>query len=118
MAAIAHKQRGTMEMMVFAIRYEYGAWKEYLHTCTNEEIEAIVDSAMAKAFERFRSGTPDHTDFLAGARYMFNISRGTADRPAEGDIRVLDFQSEERLTTTIDREYVVEYSAATCSGEK
>jgi hypothetical protein len=91
-----------MEMMVFAIRYEYGAWKEYLHDCTNEEIEAIVDSAMAKA----------------GARYMFNVSRGTADRPAEGDIRVLDFQSEERLTTTIDREYVVEYSAATCSGEK
>jgi hypothetical protein len=54
-----------MEMMVFAIRYEDGAWKEYVHDCTNEEIEAIVDSAMAKAFERFRSGTPDHTDFLA-----------------------------------------------------
>jgi hypothetical protein len=107
-----------MEMMVFAIRYEYGAWKEYLHTCTNEEIEAIVDSAMAKAFERFRSGTPDHNDFLAGARYMFNVSRGTADRPAEGDIRVLDFQSEERLTTPVDREYVLEHSAATCSAEK
>jgi hypothetical protein len=107
-----------MGIMVFAIRYEYGAWKEYVHDCTNEEIEAVVDSAMAKAFERFRSGTPDHTDFLAGIRYMFNVSRGTADKPAEGDMRVLDFQGEDRLTTTVDRKFFLEDSEAAYSAEK
>jgi hypothetical protein len=49
---------------------------------------------------------------------MFNVSRGTADKPAEGDMRVLDFQGEDRLTTTVDRKFFLEDSEAAYSAEK
>jgi hypothetical protein len=98
-----------MQIVVIAIRFKDGAWKEYQHNCSKEEIEAVIDSTAAKAFERFRYRTPEHADFLAGASYVFNVARGTRDNPAEGDTLVLEVQISGKLAPmTLDREYVLE----------
>lgn len=78
-----------MQISVFAIRYISGQWKEYEHICSPEEVESVIDSAKAKAFEQFRYPNPQYADYLEGARHVFDVVRGLPNAPAEGDIQVV-----------------------------
>lgn len=40
-----------MLMTIFATRFEDGVWKGWEHTCDQDETEAVIDSANAKAFD-------------------------------------------------------------------
>ena len=73
--------------VVFAERFEHGAWKYWEHECDKEEIPALEDSATAKAFSRTPSGQPLYIDYLRGAEYLFNVVHGRSG-PADGDTRV------------------------------
>ena len=77
-----------MQLTVFAFRYTKGVWKYYEHYCDEGEMDAVIDSAKAKAFEHLRPNAPYYVDFLAGARYIFNVAYGPSEDPAEGDLRV------------------------------
>ena len=76
-----------MKILVFAERYESGAWRDWEHVCDEDELEAVVDSACAKAADS-RRNPPVFVDYLFGARYIFDVARGHGDSPAEGDTRV------------------------------
>lgn len=58
------------------------------HTCSEEEVDAVKDSAQAKANARFSLGPPTLIDYLAGARYIFDVAFGQLDNPRDGDTRV------------------------------
>jgi hypothetical protein len=75
-------------VIVFGLRSESGDWKPWEHTCTVDEVEAVVDSAKAKAADYGRPGQLTCVDYLEGSRYMFNVAYGPRERPADGDIRV------------------------------
>jgi hypothetical protein len=77
-----------MLITVFATRFSGGVWKDWEHTCTEEEVEAIADTANAKADERCPGGTPVFADYLEGARYIFNVAFGPPESPREGDTDV------------------------------
>lgn len=77
-----------MGITIFALRFEDGSWTDWEHTCDREEIEAVADSASAKAFDNRRPGKPTYVDFLAGARYIFNIAFGPPTNPQHGDTEV------------------------------
>lgn len=97
-----------MQITVFAIRFKDGAWKEYQHICSPVEGEAVLESAKAKAFERYRYQTPQYADYLAGASYIFNVARGAEDRPAEGDTVVFGVQVDEVVVRhTMSREQLI-----------
>ena len=76
-----------MRIIVFAERFEDGAWRHWQHLCTEEEVEAVVDSANAKAADRLQS-QPSHLDYLTGAAYIFNVAFGPKENPKNGDTRV------------------------------
>ena len=57
--------------VVFAGRFEHGAWKYWEHECDKEDIPALEDSATAYAFSRTPSGQPLYIDYLRGAEYLF-----------------------------------------------
>lgn len=76
-----------MKITVFAERFEDGAWRHWQHTCSEEEVEAVVDSANAKAADRLQS-QPSHIDYLTGAAYIFDAAFGAREDPKDGDIRV------------------------------
>ena len=44
--------------VVFAERFEHGAWKYWEHECDKEDIPALEDSATAHAFSRTPSANP------------------------------------------------------------
>ncbi len=97
-----------MQISVFAVRYSNGVWKEYQHHCSKEEVKAVVDSASAKAFERFRYRTPHYVDFLAGASYVFNVARGPDDKPSEGATVVFGVQVDGTIVrNTMDHEHLL-----------
>jgi hypothetical protein len=50
--------------VVFAERFEHGAWKYWEHECDKEEIPALEDSATAYAFSRTPSSQPLYIDYL------------------------------------------------------
>lgn len=77
-----------MRITVLARRFEGGSWNEWEHVCNEEEVAGVLDSAKAKGFDRALTSEPTDADYLEGARYVFNRAYGTADRPAEGDVRV------------------------------
>jgi hypothetical protein len=77
-----------MNIIVFACRFEDRNWKAWEHECTAEEGDAVHDSAMAKAQDRLNFGPPELMDYLFGAHYIFEIARGSAERPREADTRV------------------------------
>jgi hypothetical protein len=64
--------------VVFAERFEYGAWKYWEHECDKEEIPALEDSATAKAFSRTHSGKPLYIDYLRGASICLMSFMGAA----------------------------------------
>ena len=76
-----------MKIVLLAERFENGNWIDWEHTCNGEEVEAIADSAQAKACDRSRVPTPSYVDYLSGARYIFDVAYGPRDEPKEGDTR-------------------------------
>ena len=74
-----------MEIVVFLSRFGNGNWELWKHTCNEEEVEGVVDSALAKAADRFSAGRPNLIDYLAGARYIFNVAYGETNNPKDGD---------------------------------
>lgn len=76
-----------MKIIVLAERFEEGAWKDWEHTGDKGEVEAIIDSANAKASDRMKS-RPSYIDYLRGSAYIFNVTRGTPEKPKDGDTRV------------------------------
>lgn len=76
-----------MKIIVLAERFEDGAWKDWQHICSEEEVEAVVDSANAKAADRLQS-RPAHIDYLTGSAYIFNVAFGPKEDPNSGDTRV------------------------------
>jgi hypothetical protein len=77
-----------MRITIFALRFEGGVWKDWEHNCDEEEIEAVADSASAKALENGRPAKPTYVDFLEGARYIFDVAFGLRENPQKGDIEV------------------------------
>ncbi len=77
-----------MEIIVFAKRVESGNWNLWEHTCTEEEANAVHDSAVAKTQDRLNFGPPDLIDYVFGAGYIFDISSGSAESSRNGDTRV------------------------------
>lgn len=77
-----------MRITIIAHRFEGGAWKPWEHVCDADEIAAVLDSANAKAFDRALSPVLVDSDYLEGARYIFDRAYGTAERPCEGDLRI------------------------------
>lgn len=77
-----------MLITIFAVRFLAGVWKDWEHLCNEEEVDAVADSAKAKADEREPGGTPTFTDYLLGARYIFNVAFGPPENPKEGDTSV------------------------------
>jgi hypothetical protein len=75
-------------LIVIGARSESGVWHAWEHTCTPDEVEAVVDSAKAKAQDYGRPGQLTYVDHLEDARYMFNVAYGPSESPADGDIRV------------------------------
>jgi hypothetical protein len=89
-------------MIILAIRFENGAWKDWEHTCSEEEVKAVVDSARAKAFEQSRYQKPSYVDYLDGARYIFNVIRGPLEKPMEGDTRVYGVSMDKKVIGRIE----------------
>ena len=77
-----------MTITVLAERFEDGAWRDWEHLCNEEEIEGVIDTAKAKAFDRMHFGEPLYIDYLKGTEYVFNASFGTPEKPRQGDVRV------------------------------
>lgn len=77
-----------MKIIVLAERFEGGAWRDWQHTCDEEETEAVVDSAKAKAVDHMHFLHPCYIDYLTGAAYIFDVARGPRDSPKDGDTRV------------------------------
>jgi len=77
-----------MEIVAFAKRFENGSWRAWEHECTDQEVEAVLDSAQAKAQNRLHFGPPTYLDCLEGARYVLDVAFGTAGSPRDGDMRV------------------------------
>ena len=75
-------------IVVYGLRFKQGNWTDWEHTCSIEEINGVLDSAKAKAFDYGRQGRPAYVDFLEGSKYMFNVAYGPRDNPAEGDTMV------------------------------
>lgn len=77
-----------MEIVVFAKRFKNGNWELWKHTCNEEEVESVVDSAWAKAADRLSARPPILIDYMAGARYIFDVAYGPVNNPRDGDTRV------------------------------
>ncbi len=77
-----------MEIVVFAEQFTNGSWDVWEHTCSPNEIEAVVDTAVVRAKVRSSNGRLIHDDFLESARCTFNVAHGPANNPMDGDIRV------------------------------
>jgi hypothetical protein len=77
-----------MYITVFATWYLGRSWIDWQHHCNEEEVEAVADSANAKANERISGAPPTYDDYLEGARYIFNVEFGPGISPIEGDMNV------------------------------
>ena len=56
-----------MNIIVFASRFEDRNWKPWEIECTDEELDAVYDSAVAKARDRLNFGPPDLRGLLFSA---------------------------------------------------
>ena len=77
-----------MEIIAFAKKFRDGKWEVWEHTCNDEEVDAVKDSACEKALDRLTFEPPLPIDYLWGARYIFDVARGESDNPRDGDTRV------------------------------
>lgn len=76
-----------MRIIVLAERFEAGVWKDWEHTCGEEEVDAVIDSANAKARDQLQS-KPSCIDYLKGAAYVFDVAYGSRENPRDGDTQV------------------------------
>lgn len=76
-----------MRIIVLAERFEAGVWKDWEHTCGEEEVDAVIDSANAKARDQLQS-KPSYIDYLKGAAYLFDVAYGSRENPRDGDTQV------------------------------
>lgn len=91
-----------MQIIVFGLRFENGTWKKWIHTCDEDEIRALVDSAHASTVVHTWFRKPPVADYLNGARYIFNVARGTSAKPAEGDTDVCGVKVDKLVIGRID----------------
>ena len=91
-----------MKIIVLAERFEKGAWRDWEHTCDEKEVEAVIDSASAKAADRMHS-QPSYIDYLTGAAYIFDVAFGPGEDPADGDTRVYGAIVDQMLIGIVDR---------------
>ncbi len=77
-----------MKIVVYAEQFRDGCWDVWEHTCTSEEVENLVSFAKGRARNRARAGRVAHEDVLAGARHLFDVARGSATDPQDGDTKV------------------------------
>ncbi|MGB7265479.1 MAG: hypothetical protein WBC92_08190 [Terracidiphilus sp.] len=73
---------------MFARRFTNGRWEAWEHMCNEEEVDGVVDSAQAKTWDRVLSGPPSYADYLNSVRYVFDVVRGEANNPRDGDLQV------------------------------
>ena len=103
-----------MKIIVLAERFEVGAWKDWEHTCDEEEVEAVIDSANAKAADRTHP-RPSYIDYLKGAAYVFDVAFGSREDPKDGDTRVYGAIVDEVLIgikDRVERHFLLKDSAA------
>lgn len=81
----ARARETLVEIVVFAKRFGAGKWEVWEHTCSEEEVDAVQDSARAKTMDRLSFEPPVAVDYLWGARYVFDVARGESDNPRDGD---------------------------------
>jgi hypothetical protein len=77
-----------MKIIILAERFEDGAWGNWEHICNEQEVEAVVDSAKAKAADRMHFPHPCYIDYLTGSAYIFDVAYGPRNDPRDGDTRV------------------------------
>ena len=91
-------RRGAMQnISILASRYQGGVWKDWEHTCDENEAAAVIDTAYTCAFERAFSRALAYVDYLQGARYIFDVARGSTEMPVEGDTRVYGVSVDEMV---------------------
>ena len=78
-----------MEIVVYAKTFTSGRWKDWEHACSKEETEGVEDSARAYAMNRLSFDGPAPIDYLRGAKYIFDVTRGLENDPREGDTLVV-----------------------------
>jgi hypothetical protein len=91
-----------MNIVVLAERFENGVWRDWQHICDEGEVEAVIDSANAKAADRMQS-QPSYIDYLTGAAYIFNVAFGSREDPKDGDTRVYGAIVNEMLIGSSDK---------------
>lgn len=91
------------KFVVFAERFEKGVWVDWEHTCDEDEALALEDTAKVKAVDRGNFGDPLYVDYLKGAVYVFNVARGPAHNPREGDTRVFGIAIDEIVIAHFER---------------
>ncbi len=77
-----------MRIVVLAEQFKNGDYDSWEHRCSTKETRAVVDFAFARTKSRSSNGQPTHSDLLDGAREFFNVARGTAGNPGDGDTQV------------------------------
>jgi hypothetical protein len=103
-----------MKIVVLAERFEEGAWKDWERSCDEEEVEAVIDSANAKAADRTHP-RPSYIDYLTGAAYVFDVAFGPRGDPKDGDTRVYGAIVDEMLigiSHKVERHFLLKDTAA------
>lgn len=85
-----------MKIIVLAERFQENTWTYWEHHCNEEEIDAVIDSANAKAADHMHV-RPAYIDYLKGAAYVFNVAYGRQENPRDGDTRVYAVVVDETL---------------------
>lgn len=104
-----------MKIIVLAERFEDGTWGSWEHICDDEEVEAVVDSAKAKAADRMHFHDPCYIDYLTGCAYIFDVAYGPRDDPKDGDTRVYGAIVDEMLIGIcgkVERHFLLKQGAA------
>ena len=78
---VGHDESISAQCFITIVTTQFlgGVWKDWEHTCNEEEADAVVDSARAKADEHSPAGTPDSVDYFPGARSIFDVAYGPPD---------------------------------------
>jgi len=77
-----------MKILVYAEQFRNGNWDVWEHSCSPNEINAVLSSALAQANKRSLRSKPTHDDFLEGARQLFDVALDPALSPRDGDTQV------------------------------
>jgi hypothetical protein len=78
----------TLEIVIFAERFNNGAWDVLKHICSPDEGLAVVEAARLRAKLRSPSGRLIHDDILEAAGGIFNVAHDPTANSQDGDLRV------------------------------